>query len=281
MFSKRFELHVSILLLVGMLASVSAFAGSAVIGSVAGSMNATIGGQSVLPGSTVFSGQSLKVTDGAAVVMTESGSRLVFGRGTEASFLKDSNEVTVGLNQGNVYVYNPPVSPGLRVKVGNLSIVPARGFKTLGEVAMANGSLVVSAKEGSFRLEGAGSPVEVAQGKTFRLVPKTGRSPQEGGHQRLGGVSTNTALDAIAAGGGVVAAILAGIGISRANGARDAANQADTDAKAAIAAANAADTDAKAATATSRLVGCALNRFGQSLTPRVPSPFTPPSGDCP
>ncbi len=281
MFSKRFALHVSILLLVGTLASVTAFAGSAVIGSVAGSMNATIGGQALLPNSTLFSGQSLKVSEGAAVVMTESGSRLVFGRGTEASFLKDSNEVTVGLDKGLVYVYNPAGNPGLRVKVGSLSVMPARGFKTLGLVAMANGSLVVSAKEGSLRVEGAGSPVDVVQGKTFTLVPRTARSPQEGGHQRLGGVSTSTALEAGALGAGAVAAILAGIALSRAGDAKDNAAQADLDAKAATTAAAAATTAANAANTQAGLVGCALDRLARGLTPPVPSPFTPPASGCP
>lgn len=56
----------SLVLLVLMIAPISAFAGSAVVGSVAGSMNATFGGQALLPNTTVFSGDSLQVKEGAA-----------------------------------------------------------------------------------------------------------------------------------------------------------------------------------------------------------------------
>ena len=94
------------LVLLGLVAALPAFAGSAVVGSVAGSMNATVGGQTLLPNTTLFSGDSLEVKDGVAVVALGSASRLVFGRDTVASFLRDSNEVTVLLGQGNVSVFH-------------------------------------------------------------------------------------------------------------------------------------------------------------------------------
>jgi len=81
-------------LLAGTIATVPALAGSAVIGSVAGSMNATIGGQSLLPNTTIFSGDSLQVRDGVAVIAVGNNSRVIFGRDTVASFLRDTNEVT-------------------------------------------------------------------------------------------------------------------------------------------------------------------------------------------
>jgi len=93
------------LILLGLVAAVPAFAGSAVVGSVAGSMNATVSGQALLPNTTLFSGDSLQVKDGVAVVALGSTSRLVFGHDTVASFLRDSNEVTVLLSQGNVAVF--------------------------------------------------------------------------------------------------------------------------------------------------------------------------------
>ncbi|HEY6293431.1 MAG TPA: hypothetical protein VI455_17910, partial [Terriglobia bacterium] len=55
------------LLLLGVLAAAPVYAGSAVIGSVAGSLNATVGGQALLPNTVIFSGDSLQVKDGAAV----------------------------------------------------------------------------------------------------------------------------------------------------------------------------------------------------------------------
>ncbi len=99
MSSKNRKMRVCLFVMIlAVAASVSAFAGSAVIGSVAGSMNATIGGQSVLPNTAIFSGDNLQVSDGAAVVAIDNTSRMVFGRNTSASFLRDADEVTVLLS---------------------------------------------------------------------------------------------------------------------------------------------------------------------------------------
>ncbi|MBI4166703.1 MAG: hypothetical protein HY508_13315, partial [Acidobacteria bacterium] len=57
-----------------MLAVGPMYAGSAIIGSVAGSKNATLDGQALVPNTTVFSGDSLRVKDGAAVVAVGRGS---------------------------------------------------------------------------------------------------------------------------------------------------------------------------------------------------------------
>jgi hypothetical protein len=76
---------------------------------------------------------------------------VVFGRDTIASFLRDTNEVTVLLSQGNVSMLHPNGGTPVRVKAGQISITPAAAFKTLGEVAMLNGSVVVTAKEGGKR----------------------------------------------------------------------------------------------------------------------------------
>jgi len=267
------------------LASIPAFAGSAVVGSVAGSLNATVGGQPLLPNSVIFSGDSLKVRDGATVIALASGSRLVFGRETEARFLREGNGVTVLLGEGSVSVYHPEGSAEVRVNANNVSIAPAPGFKTLGEVAMLNGAIMVTSKEGSLRVEGNGSPVEVATGKTITIGSRMARAPRpQGGGQGLGG-GGSTALEAGALGAGAAAAILAGIGISRANDARDAANAANATAGKADADAVAADADAKAATdaanaaqATANSVGCALNTLNDDLALNFPSPYTPPSG---
>src|SRR5713226_5001037 len=131
--SKDLKLRTFLFIVLLGLASVPAFAGSAVIGSVAGSMTSSVGGQPLLSNSVIFSCDTPRVKDGATVVAMSSGSRLVFGRETEASFLKDGNEVTVLLGQGNVSVFDPASSASLRVKTNDLSIAPTKGFKTLGE----------------------------------------------------------------------------------------------------------------------------------------------------
>jgi hypothetical protein len=251
-------------------------------------MNATVGGQSLLPNTTIFSGDSLQVRDGVAVVAVGNSSRMVFGRDTVASFLKDANEVTVLLSQGNVSMIHPNEGTSVRVKAGEVSIVPAAGFKTLGEVAMLNGSVVISAKEGSLQVNDRGTTRNVAKGQTIVIAPKT--ADQKGGGGTGWGGNEDNILDIAGIAVGGVAAILAGISISRADDAKTAALEAGTDANAAnataqTAAANAAAAiaAANAANATAGLAefyaGCGYNEYTTGLPD---SPYVPPAGQsCP
>lgn len=271
----------------GMLAVAPVYAGSAVIGSVAGSLNATVGGQALVPNAVIFSGDSLAVKDGAAVVALENGNRMAFGRDTEASFLRDTRAVEVLLGRGDVSMYQANNRTGLLVKAGDYEIAPATSYKTLGEVAMLNGLVTVTSKEGALKVNGAGQTIEVAQGKTVTLGTKTARAPQTGGSQKLGG-GADTLLDAGALGAGVVAAILAGIAISRADDAKSSANNATSAANNATGAAQAADSSAIAAGQAANAAGCAIdvvseNLYGVTPTgPVVPSPYIPPAGfTCP
>jgi len=272
MVSKGSKLRASLLvLLLAVVTAVPAFAGSAVIGSVAGSMNATVGGQALVPNAVLFSGDSLQVKDGVAVVAIGKASRMVFGRDTVASFLKGENEVTVLLGQGNISIYHADDHDALRLKVGEISVSPAAGFKTLGEVAMLNGSVIITAKEGSLVVENNGQTINVAKGKSIAITPKTARAPQGGGGPH---VSSGTALPVVALAAAGASAVIAGVSLSRANGAKDAANTANSAAAAADSAAAAAAAAASAAAATANSVGCALN----ILNYPGPSPYTPPSG---
>jgi hypothetical protein len=278
MLSKHRTVRVTLCLVVlGLVVAVPVFAGSAVVGSVAGSMNATVAGQTLLPNTTLFSGDSLQVKDGVAVVALGSASRMVFGRDTVASFLRGSNEVTVLLSQGNVSVFHDVDGMPVRMKIGDVSVVPAAGFKTLGEVAMLNGAVVVTTKEGMLRVEGNGQVVNVAKGKTFMVTPRT-NAPQAGGAGRGDGGSTALEAGALAAGG--TAAILAGVSLSRAGDAKtDAAAAASAAAAAASAAAAAASAAAAAlsqAEASAIAAGCALNLAANEMGQA--SPYTPPAG---
>lgn len=272
-----------VLLLAGVLGVAPAFAGSAVIGSVAGSLNATVGGQALVPNSVIFSGDSLQVRDGAAVIALENGSRMAFGRETEASFLRGSSEVEVLLGHGDVSMYQSDGRMGLAVKAAEYEVRPATGYKTLGEVAMLNGLVTVTSKEGALKVEGNGQTIQVAQGKTVTLGTKTARAPmpQTGGSQNLGGGST--LLEAGALGAGVAAAILAGVAISKADNATSAANSASSAASAANATAAAAESAATNAANNANLAGCALNTFNFDVFGTTyPSPYTPPTGySCP
>jgi len=253
MFSKQRRMGIVVgMMLVAALAVVPAFGGSAVVGSVAGSMNATLGGQALIPNTTIFSGDSLQVKDGAAVVAVGRGSRLVFGRETVASFLREASEVTVLLGQGNVSLYQGQAGVNVRVKVGTISVVPTGEFKTLGEIAMVNGVVVVTAKEGKLRVEGNGPAVEVVKGKTLTVSAKAARSPQ-GGAAGAGSAGSNasTALQVGSVAAGGTSAVLSGVAISRAGDAKDAASAADATAGDAVSAAQDAQAAAEAATAAS------------------------------
>ena len=269
------------------LATLPVLAGSAVVGSVAGSMNATVGGQALLPNTTIFSGDSVQVRDGVAVLAVGNTGRMILGRDTVASFLRDSNAVTVVLSQGNVSVVHAADGAAMQVKAGTVSVAPAKGFKTLGEVAMLNGSVVISAKEGALDVSDRGSSKKVAKGQTIVIAPKTKDAAKGGGGWGGGG---STMLEVAAVGAGGVAAILAGIGISRSNDAKNAATEAITAANAATTAANNANTTAgdavtaaNAANTTAQQAvfeaGCAYN----AVTTGLPdSPYVPPAGQpCP
>ena len=249
-------------LLMGAVATVPALAGSAVIGSVAGSMNASVGGQSLLPNTTIFSGDSLQVRDGVAVIAVGNSSRVIFGRDTVASFLKESNEVTVLLSQGNVSMLHPTDGTPVRVKAGEISITPAAGFKTLGEVAMLNGSVVVTAKEGALQVEDHGATKDVAKGQTIVISPKTA-DKKGGGAGAGGGGSTTLEVVTIAVAG--TGAILAGVAMSRAGTASANANAAILAANNATSAANVANSTAAAAAASAAAAAAAAQQSNAAV----------------
>jgi len=271
------RMRTALLILAGMLVAVApVWAGSAIIGSVAGSMNATMGGQALVPNTTVFSGDSLQVREGAAVVAVGRGSRLVFGRETVASFLREGVEVTVLLGQGNVSLYQGQAGVSLRVKVGTVTVAPTGGYKTLGEIAMVNGAVVVTAKEGKLRVEGNGPAVEVIKGKTITLKAREARAPQGAG-SGAASISGATALQVGSVAGSAVSSVMGGVAISRAGDARDAAAAATATAASATAAANEATAAAEAAGAASNAAGCALNVIAVEEL-GLASVYEPPSG---
>lgn len=280
--------------------------GAAAIGTIAGSLNATLGGAAIQPNKTLFSGDTLRVGDGAAVVATEQGSRVVLGRESAAEFLKGMGEVVVVLQQGNVSMYHPGSAGPLRVRLGACSVAPAKGFSTLGDVAMINGVAVVTAKQGALRVEKDGAAVLVGQGKTLTLSIKAGRAPQgapsagAGTPTQVGGGSGKT-MTWVGVGVGATGVVLGAIGISHGNSASNTANKALSTATTALSTANSAATAAEsAATAAAsasasalqaaqaaalaaetgllaaNAVGCDLNTFANSEG--KPSPYTPFKG---
>ncbi len=234
-------------IVLGDVASVPSMAGSAVIGSVAGSMNATVGGQSLLPNTTIFSGDSLQVRDGVAVISVSNNSRVIFGRDTVASFLREGSEVTVLLSQGNVSMLHPIDGSAVRVKAGSVSIRSCTwSSRPLAKWPCLNGSIVVTAKDGALNVEDHGaSKGNVAKGQTIVLTPMT--ADQKGGSGWGGGGDTGWHIAII--GAAAASAVLSGLAMSRAGDAKTAAQDASSNAAAAAAAANAAAAAASAAAA--------------------------------
>jgi hypothetical protein len=77
------------------------------VGTLAGSLNATVQDLCPEPNSTIFAGQHLRVKDGAAVVASGTGARTVFGRNTNVSFTSVQEGLTVQLEKGDVSLYVP------------------------------------------------------------------------------------------------------------------------------------------------------------------------------
>jgi hypothetical protein len=102
---------------------------------------------------------------------------MVFGRDTVASFLRESDDVTVLLGHGEVSLFHGENAVPVRVKAGDISVVPISGFETLGGVAAGNGVVVVTAKDGRLRVEGNGQAIIVAKGETLTLAARA-NSPQ-------------------------------------------------------------------------------------------------------
>jgi hypothetical protein len=282
-----------------------ALAGAAAIGTIAGSLNATVGGEAIQPNTVVFSGDTVQVRDGAAVVAMNSGNRVVFGQRTAASFLRGSSEVTVLLQEGNLSMYHPTSGGSLRILLGPLSVTPMKGFTTLGDVAMLNGVAVVTAKEGAMRLERNGQGVEVRAGQTVTVSTHVARAPQGAPSAGAGappthGVSSSV-MQWIGVGAGAVGATIGLVALSHGNSANDTASKAlaasssavstansaltaaqgalsdaaaaATAAQAASSVASAAALTAQAAVVAANTVGCDLNKFANSEG--KPSPYTP------
>ncbi|MCL5006490.1 MAG: hypothetical protein M1404_08130 [Acidobacteria bacterium] len=170
----RFSL---LILFIAMAGLCPALASPLPIGSIIGSQNAILDGQQALPDTVVLSGDNLQVNDGLAMVTFDQGNRMILGHNTEASFLREADEVTVSLTRGNMSLYHPETSRDFRVKVGDVTVAPAQGDKTLGEVAMVDGLLLVTAKDGALQVERAGTTKEVSAGKTITIATTAARAP--------------------------------------------------------------------------------------------------------
>jgi len=262
----RFSLFLLLMLMLGV---VPLFGAAAVVGSVAGSTNATVGERPLVPHTTLFSGDSLEVKDGTAVIALEKGSLMVLGRETLASFDRATDQVTVLLTKGSVSMYHPADGVALRVKVGQVSILSGNGFKTQGDVAMVNGIVVVTAKEGSLRVEGIGRALEVKKGKTVTITQNAGGAPsgQVGAAGGAASAASHLAVPIVTAAAAGTGAVMTVVTLSKTNSANDTANKTLTADAQAAADAAAAQAAAAAAAAAASAACTAVSASDTSCTP--------------
>jgi hypothetical protein len=144
---------------------------SDVVGAVVGSRNASVKGGSVRTGQTIVSGDDLRVGNGGAEVSVAGGSRILIGGNSVTRFQKSNDAVTTEITEGSVKMFyggKPGIIP--RLNSGNVWIAPKPGLRSLGKVAVTEQGMLISALEGSLRVEGAGSSIEVPAGNEILLV---------------------------------------------------------------------------------------------------------------
>lgn len=154
-----------------------AMAGAMPVGALMGSKDATVDGEVPLPHTTLLSGDNLQVNDGLAMLALDHGNRMIVGRQTQASFLREADAVTVSLTRGNLSLYHPETGRSFRIKAGDVTVSPAKGYRTLGDVAVADGVLAVTAKDGELQVEKAGTVQEVGKGKTITITTAAAGAP--------------------------------------------------------------------------------------------------------
>lgn len=211
------SLRVFLVIAFAVSATLPVLAASGVVGSVAGSMNASVGGQRLLPNTTIFSGDSLQVQDGVAVIALGTNNRMIFGRNTAASFQRDVNQVTVALGQGNLTMLHSVDGTPVRVRAQEVFITPAPGLKTVGDIAVLSGSVVITAKEGTLQVENHGVTKNLVKGQTIVIDPNAAK-------ETSGTAVAASSATAGATGTGAVAATGAAATGSAAAGAVGAAN---------------------------------------------------------
>jgi hypothetical protein len=143
---------------------------------------------------------------------------------------------------------------------------------------MLNGSIVITAKDGSLNVEDHGATKNVAKGQTIVLSPMT--ADHKGGAGWGGGDDIVWHVAILGAAG--AAAVLSGIAMSRAGDANTSAQNASSNA--AAAASNAAAAASQAAAAASAANAAAINSecvLDLASTGTYTSPVALPAGSCP
>ncbi len=110
------------------------------VGTVASSQSAYARGLDLLPGSTVFSGDTVAVgTHGSASITLAGGSQVQLGGNSQARLLRTPKTVQLALSQGQATFRS---SPQLSVEglLGDATFRPAKGSPAVGRIAFQNSS---------------------------------------------------------------------------------------------------------------------------------------------
>lgn len=199
------------------LAAAMAMGGPVPVGSLVGSRNTTLDGHIPLPHTTMLSGDRLQVKDGLAMVTLIQGNRVILGRMTEASFSRRTGAVTVSLTHGNISLYHPQAGANFRIEAGDVIVAPEKGRRTLGEIAMVDGLLLISVKDGMLQVQEAGTTQDVGKGKTITLATTAAPGPAPNSPQNRHASHTlrHDAPDIEALSATGIGAAIAGIALAR------------------------------------------------------------------
>jgi len=187
MATKHARVSLSFILLLSSLAT-SAFAGPTVVGSVVGGTETTIHGTPALPGTTIFSVDTLQVGDGTAEVTFPGGSQAVLSSQSQATFERELGQVTMRLGRGLVMLMSlPNEAERIRLVAGSVTIEPALGLTTVARVSMSNSQVIVSTERGSLQVERLGGRVVLPKGKAIKILSANRTSSASpGGNPGLG-----------------------------------------------------------------------------------------------
>jgi hypothetical protein len=195
------------------LAATALAGGPDAIGSLVGSRNTVLDGNAPLPHTVLLNGDKVAVNSGLAMMTLDRGNRMILDSDSDAVFLREADVLTVRMARGHLSFYHPADGSILQVKAGDVTVAPAGVPGTLGELSLADGLLVVTAKDGRLKVEKDGAIRVVERGRTLTVAAAAGRAPAPAspGKAHLKNVFSQTAFvdSGIAAGvgGSVVAAV--------------------------------------------------------------------------
>ncbi len=258
----------------GLAWTTSALASNGVLGFVAGSIDATVGGRKLQPSTALFSGDRVEVKEGAAFLRVGTGTRIELGSQTCVLFSREGQHVRVELNEGRVSMLQPGDRPPVELRIGTIRVVGAPGFQTLGEVALAEGLLRVQTWAGLLRVENRNSTIEVPKGRNIILNLRPQQNPSTG--TAAGHPPSHDPLRWATVSAGAVSAVTSGVALSRAGDAKAAAEAVQNTASQAVSASQAAQNAAAGAASTATALGQAIVSF----TCSVVSPSDLPPNYC-